>query len=143
MPPGNPDNIKSVADIAAHKISYVNRQRGAGTRVLFDYLLGQEQLKPADIYGYQREEYTHLNVAAAVAAGSGRAGLGILPAARAFGLDFIPVTEERYDLLMEAEFYRSAEGQAVLEVITDPLFQKQVEAMGGYSMRETGRLIEI
>ncbi len=143
VPPGNPDGIKSVADIAAHKISYVNRQHGAGTRVLFDYLLAQEKLTPADIYGYQREEYTHLNVAASVAAGSGRAGLGILPAARAFGLDFIPVTEERYDLLMEAEFYRSPEGQAILEVITDPLFQKQVEAMGGYSMRESGRLIEI
>ncbi|MEW5783745.1 MAG: molybdopterin biosynthesis protein [Bacillota bacterium] len=140
VPKGNPDRVKDIRDICSKKLSYINRQKGAGTRLLFDHLLKEAHLSPAAVYGYQREEHTHLNVAAAVAAGTGRAGLGILPAARAFGLDFIPVTEERYDLLMEASFYRSGAGEALLAVIADPLFRRQVEAMGGYCMREAGQL---
>jgi len=89
----------------------------------------------------RREEHTHLGVAASVAAGSARAGLGILPAARAFGLDFVPLCEERYDLLMSASFYRSAAGEALLGLIADTAFKKRVEAMGGYSMRDAGKLM--
>ena len=142
VPPGNPQGIKGVKDLAAKKISFVNRQKGAGTRILFDYLLEQAGLPPAEIYGYDREEHTHLGVAASVDAGSARAGLGILPAARAFGLEFVPLREERYDLLMSSSFYRSAEGEALLELIRDPLFQERVEAMGGYSMRDAGKIMK-
>lgn len=141
VPPGNPDRVADISDLVAKKLSFINRQKGAGTRILFDYLLEQAKQTPADIYGYEREEHTHLGVAASVAAGSARAGLGILPAARAFGLDFVPLCEERYDLLMRASFYRSAAGEAVLKLITDPAFQKRVEAMGGYSMRDAGKLM--
>lgn len=143
VPPGNPDEVERLESLVRNHISFVNRQKGAGTRLLLDHLLKQAGYRPADLYGYEREEHTHLNVAAAVAAGTTRAGLGILPAARAFGLDFIPVAEERYDLLMSEPFYRSPAGQMLMEIITDSAFQKQVEALGGYSMREAGRLIEI
>lgn len=141
VPPGNPDGIREISDLALKKISFINRQRGAGTRILFDHLLAEAKLAPPEIYGYEREEYTHLGVAAAVAAGSARAGLGILPAARAFGLDFIPLGEERYDLLMSDPFYHSAAGRTLLELITDPAFQERVESMGGYSMRDAGKLM--
>lgn len=141
VPPGNPDGIGKVADIAAKKIDYINRQKGAGTRILFDHLLEQAGLTPAQICGYEREEHTHLGIAAAVAAGTARAGLGILPAARAFGLDFIPLCEERFDLLMNDSFYRSEAGAAVLKLIRDPAFRKRVEGMGGYSMRSAGKLM--
>lgn len=143
VPPGNPDGVENVESLVRQKISFINRQRGAGTRLLLDHLLKGAGLRPSDLYGYEREEHTHLNVAAAVAAGTARAGLGILSAARAFGLDFIPVAEERYDLLMRKDFYHSPAGQALLEIITDKTFQEQVEALGGYSMREAGRLIEL
>ena len=82
-----------------------------------------------------------MNVAAAVAAGTARVGLGILPAASAFGLEFIPLTEERYDLLFSDDFYHSPEAKALLELITDPKFQKQVENLGGYSMRDAGKKV--
>ncbi len=141
VPPGNPDQVSDITDLAAKKLSFVNRQKGAGTRLLFDYQLDRAGLDPAGIYGYEREEHTHLGVAASVAAGSARAGLGILPAARAFGLDFVPLCEERYDLLMSASFYRSAAGETILKLITDPAFQKRVEALGGYSMRDAGKLM--
>ncbi len=140
VPPGNPDGIKDINDLALKRTGFVNRQKGAGTRLLFDHLLKEAGLSPQDIYGYEREEHTHLNVAAAVASGTARAGLGILSAAEAFGLDFIPVGEERYDLLMTEDFYRSPAGQALVSIITDPGFKKQVEALGGYSMREAGLL---
>lgn len=141
VPPGNPDRVSDAADLAAKKLSFVNRQKGAGTRLLFDHLLDLAKLKPSDIYGYEREEHTHLGVAASVAAGSARVGLGILPASRAFGLDFVPLCEERYDLLMSNSFYRSAAGKALLRLIEDPAFQKRVEALGGYSMRDAGKLM--
>lgn len=138
---GNPLGITGIRDIAEKKRVFINRQKGAGTRMLFDYLLGQELLSPEDIYGYSREEYSHLNVAAAVSAGTAQVGLGILSAARAYDLDFIPVSEERYDLLMTGAFYRSSLGQALLGVIKDHSFQEEVEALGGYSMREAGSVV--
>ncbi len=139
VPRGNPDNLETVEQLAASKISFVNRQKGAGTRLLFDHLLSQANLGPGDIYGYEREEHTHLNVAASVAAGTARAGLGILPAARAFQLDFVPLVEERYDLLFSADFYHSPEAKTLLRIITDDEFRKQAEAMGGYSLRDAGK----
>ena len=142
VPAGNPDGIKMIGQLADLKLSFINRQKGAGTRLLFDHLLREEGLSPDQIYGYEREEYTHLNVAAAVAAGTARVGLGILPAARAFGLDFIPLVEERYDLLLSDSFYNSPAAKLLLEIITDPAFHRQVEAMGGYSMRDAGQIIE-
>ena len=142
VPPGNPDGIKDIKQLAEQNLSFINRQKGAGTRVLFDHLLEKAGLAPDQIYGYQREEHTHLNVAAAVAAGTARVGLGILPAAKAFGLDFVPLVEERYDLLMSESFFNSPEAKALLAIITDPDFQKNVESMGGYSMRAAGNIIE-
>lgn len=139
---GNPDNVNSINDIADHKLSFINRQGGAGTRLLFDHLLNEAGLSPSCIYGYEREEHTHLNVAAAVSAGTARVGLGILPAAKAFDLDFIPLVEERYDLLMSNSFYTSPEAALLLEIISDSRFQQQVEALGGYSMRDAGQIIE-
>ncbi len=139
VPKGNPDGVETTGDLAEKKLSFINRQKGAGTRLLFDHLLQEAGLTPEQIYGYEREEYTHLNVAAAVAAGTARVGLGILPAAKAFDLDFIPLVEERYDLLLSDSFYNSPEANLLLETITDPGFQKQVESMGGYSMRDAGK----
>lgn len=136
---GNPEQVEGIKDLAKNKLSFINRQKGAGTRILFDYLLEKDGLSPSEIYGYEREEHTHLNVAASVAAGTAQVGLGILPAARAFDLDFIPLVEERYDLLMSEDFYNSAEAKLLLSIITDGNFKKQVEALGGYSMRDAGK----
>jgi hypothetical protein len=91
-----------IGDLARDGVRYVNRQRGAGTRVLLDFELERLGVSPDDVDGYPREEPTHLAVAAAVAAGRADAGLGIMAAARAFGLDFVPVTREPYDLVVAA-----------------------------------------
>jgi len=139
--PGNPLGITEVAELAREGVRYVNRQRGAGTRLLLDYLLEQARLQPEMIHGYQREEYTHLNVAAAIAAGTADIGLGIFSAARAYELTFVPVAEERYDLLMARDFFLSDLGRCVLRLIVAADYQRSVEALGGYSLRDAGRVI--
>ena len=100
--PGNPLGLCGVDDLVRKDLRYVNRQRGAGTRALLDHELARRDLDPGEVSGYSREEHTHLAVAAAVAAGRADTGLGIRAAARAFGLDFVPVAEEPYDLVLRA-----------------------------------------
>lgn len=117
----------------------VNRQRGAGTRALLDFELDQRGIDPAQITGYSREEFTHLAVAAAVAAGRADAGLGIRAGAQAFALDFIPVAWEPYDLLLRARVLENDLLAPLWDLLAMPGFQEQVEQLGGYSCREMGR----
>ena len=135
--PGNPTGTTGIEDVAERGLRYVNRQRGAGTRVLLDHELARRGISPEAIVGYEREEHTHLAVAAAVAAGRADCGLGVLAAARAFGLDFVPVAKEPYDLVFEPD------------PILDPLwallesedFRRAVTDLGGYDTTEMGRRI--
>ena len=120
---------------------YVNRQRGAGTRVLLDHELGQRGISPDAIGGYAREEPTHLAVAAAIAAGRGDAGLGIMAAARAFGLDFVPVTREPYDLVVTADAMASPLLAPLWALLHSDRFKAAVEELGGYTAKEMGRRI--
>ncbi|GAB6158447.1 molybdopterin biosynthesis protein [Desulfotomaculum varum] len=138
---GNPLNIKGLEDLAREGIRFINRQRGAGTRILLDYRLKQLGIEPDSIYGYNREEYTHMAVAAAVASGAADAGLGILAAANALGLDFVPVVEERYDLCIPGEYWDTPYIRRLLEVLATPEFKRQVAALGGYDLRNCGEVM--
>jgi len=137
--PGNPLGLADVGDLARPGVRYVNRQRGAGTRVLLDHELAVLGITPADVDGYAREEPTHLAVAAAVAAGRGDAGLGILAAARAFGLGFVPVTREPYDLVVAAEAMDGPLLAPLWALLQSDRFQAAVTDLGGYSAKEMGR----
>ena len=139
--PGNPLGLHGVADLARTGVRYVNRQRGAGTRVLLDHLIGQLGLSPEQITGYAREEPTHLAVAAAVAAGRADAGMGIMAAAAPFGLDFVPVDREPYDLVVAPGAIDGPQLAPLWSLLADPGFQASVEALGGYSAKEMGRRI--
>ncbi len=137
--PGNPKGIRGVEDLVREDVTIVNRQRGAGTRVLLDHLLAGAGISPQEVRGYDRQEFTHTAVAAAVASGSADCGLGIRAAARALGLDFVPLTEEPYELAVPRERYEDEVVQRALEVITPRDFARAVEALGGYSLRDTGK----
>jgi putative molybdopterin biosynthesis protein len=139
--PGNPQGLSGIADLTRPGLRYVNRQRGAGTRVLLDVELSRLDLTPDQISGYAREEHTHLAVAAAVAAGRADAGLGILAAAGAFGLDFVPVAQEPYDLVLATATLDDPLLRPLWDLLADKGFQAEVEALGGYSCAETGRRI--
>lgn len=134
LPKGNPLGISGVKDIAEKNVQFVNRQKGAGTRILFDLLLKENGLEPEDIAGYDREMFSHLSVAAEVKGNPDAAGLGIYSAAKVMDLDFVPVADEEYDLLMTKEFFESVRGQQLLEIINSREFQEEVEALGGYQV---------
>ena len=136
--PGNPSGIHGVEDLTRPGLRYVNRQRGAGTRALLDAELSARGIDPTAIEGYLREEYTHLAVAAAVAAGRADAGMGIRAAARAFGLDLVPVADEPYDLVLRTETVDDPLLAPLWALLADPKFRADVEALGGYSCAETG-----
>ncbi|TDA69691.1 MAG: molybdopterin biosynthesis protein [Clostridia bacterium] len=139
--PGNPKNITGIKDLARPEVEIVNRQPGAGTRVFLDYLLAREGIDPSQVKGYRREQFSHLAVAASVAGGTADAGLGILAAAKALGLEFIPLGQERYDLLFPRKFMAEARVQHLLTAIRDPGFQAEVAGMGGYDLSDCGRVM--
>lgn len=138
---GNPKGIRGIADLAREDVVFVNRQRGAGTRVLLDFLLQKERISPEAINGYLREEYTHLAVAAAVAGGTADAAMGILAAAQTLGLDFIPIAEERYDLCIPEENLKLDKVARLLEIASEEGFRREVESLGGYDTRDCGKIM--
>jgi putative molybdopterin biosynthesis protein len=139
--PGNPHDIQKVADLTRPGLRFINRQRGAGTRLLLDFLLQQEGIEPSSIQGYDREEYTHMAVAANVKSGTADVGLGILAAAKALALDFIPLTPERYDLVVPQATFEDPRFQELLEVIRSPEFHTAAEALGGYDLKDCGQIL--
>jgi len=136
---GNPKSIHGIEDLIREEVRFVNRQGGSGTRILLDYRLQQLGIDPAAIHGYADEEFTHMSVAVAVLSGTADVGLGILAAARALKLDFIPVVTEEYDLVIAEAHFESGPIRSVLETIRSEAFQKRVRALGGYDVTETGK----
>jgi len=141
VPAGNPQGIASLLDLARPDVSFINRQRGAGTRVLLDYELAKLGIKRRRVQGYERQEYTHLAVAAAVASGAAGCGLGILAAARALNLDFVPLFNEQYDLVIPRRFYYADLLAPLLAVIRSQEFAATVDALGGYDTAGIGQVI--
>ncbi|WP_297630386.1 molybdopterin biosynthesis protein [uncultured Clostridium sp.] len=138
---GNPKNIKSIKDLVREDVTFVNRQRGAGTRLLLDYLLKKNDLNKEDIKGYDREMLTHMSVAAEVKSSKIDVGLGVYSAAHEMDLDFIEVANEEYDFLIKAsslEFLKP-----FIEAIKSKEFKGKLEALGGYTLENTGKLIYI
>jgi putative molybdopterin biosynthesis protein len=140
---GNPKNITDFSDLAREGISFVNRQKGSGTRLLLDYKLKEKKIDPAFIYGYNREEFTHMAVAAAIAFSDIDVGLGVYSAANSLGLDFVPVCSEEYDLAVPTCFLEDPNIKLMLEIIRDSTFQQKVKAMGGYSLERAGEVVLI
>ena len=138
---GNPKRIQSIADLAREEVTYVNRQRGAGTRVLLDHLLAQEGLTGAQIRGYDREEVTHLAVAVDVDTGLADAGMGVRAAAVALGLDFVPIAWERYDIIIPAHFWDDPLLAPLRDLLADDAFQAAVAALPGYDPAEMGHIV--
>jgi putative molybdopterin biosynthesis protein len=142
VPKGNPKGIKGFEDLRRKDVVFVNRQAGAGTRLLTDLQLNKLRIDPAVVNGYYHEEFTHMAVAAAVLSGAADTGLAVLSAAQALDLDFVPVAQERYDLAIPREFYDMPMMQALLGIIRgDREFRERIVSMGGYGVADMGRVI--
>jgi putative molybdopterin biosynthesis protein len=138
---GNPKGIRGLGDLTRPDLAFINRQRGAGTRVLLDHLLSQAGIQPGSIRGYTHETYTHLTVAAAVAAGQVDCGMAVEAAAAQYALEFLPLAEERYDLIVPEEHYRSAVLAPMLDVLADASLQRAIFSLPGYSAPEIGQVL--
>ena len=138
---GNPLGIAGINDLT--RCRYVNRQRGAGTRVLLDYMLKKANIGAADIPGYGREAATHMAVAAAVKSGAADAGMGILSAAKAMDLDFIPVGNEEYDFAVPVEFLELGHIRCFTAMLTNPQFRQKLAELGGYDAGRCGEVVYI
>lgn len=135
---GNPKNIKSITDLKRKDIAFVNRQNGAGTRVLLDIQLRQLGISPKEIKGYDVELDTHVAVGRAVSHGEADVGLGIEAAARSCNIDFLPLFRERYDLVIPINHYRSELMVPLLREVTSEEFKAVVDKAGGYDTSQTG-----
>jgi len=140
---GNPLDVNGVEDLQRPDVRFVNRQAGSGTRILLDYKLAQIGLDGSAIKGYDHEEYTHMAVAVDVKSGAADAGLGIYAAAKALNLDFVPVTQERYDLVIPHGFLERENVQMLLDIARSGQYRKRVSRLGGYEASESGKLLRV
>jgi putative molybdopterin biosynthesis protein len=141
IPKDNPLDILSINDLC--RCRYVNRQRGAGTRVFLDYKLKNASINTNSIKGYDREAATHMAVAASVQSGSADAGMGIASAAKALGLGFIPLGEEEYDFATLKEFLELKEIKVFLDILKSPDFHRKLEDLGGYTWNRAGEIVQL
>jgi putative molybdopterin biosynthesis protein len=139
VPRGNPKKIKGIADLQREDVSFINRQRGAGTRILLDYHLEKSGISPDEVQGYKNEEFTHMAVAVNVLSGIADCGLGISAAAKALDLDFLPLARERYDLLVSEEVVNDFKVRTLLDLLQKDRIKQKIEDLGGYETGLTGR----
>lgn len=138
---GNPKGISGIKDLTRADVVFINRQRGAGTRILLDWHLKGAGITASDVQGYDKEEFTHMAVAVNVLTSAVDCGLGIMAAARALKLDFVPLARERYDLLIPRRHLEDPRVQAVLDLIRTDDFRESIEALGGYETQLTGQVM--
>jgi putative molybdopterin biosynthesis protein len=136
---GNPKGIRGVQDLTREDVIFVNRQPGAGTRILLDHHLKEAGIGPDEVCGYDHEEHTHMAVAANMLTGTADCGLGIFAAAKALELDFVPLARERYDLVIPRRHMDDNRVQALLRLVRSRGFQSKVASLGGYEVDLAGR----
>jgi putative molybdopterin biosynthesis protein len=142
VPKGNPKRITGFEDLTRQDVRFINRQRGAGTRLLTDMHLKQLAIDPDRVIGYEKEEYTHMNVASAIVSNNADTGLAIRAAAVALDLDFIPLAQERYDIILPKEHSDDSKVRAFLQTIMESKnFRQTVEGLGGYDLRDCGTVM--
>ena len=140
LPPGNPQQLQTLADLVDKDILWISRQAGSGTRVWLDGQFRKLGIETAVIAGYDQEKTTHLEVAQAVQSGAATAGLGIYAAAAAYGLDFVPLTQELYQLVITQAVWETAVCQTLLTILSSPSFVAAIDALGGYKTTATGEI---
>lgn len=146
--PGNPLNITKLQDLANNDrqkepIRFINREKKSGTRALLDYFLNAEKIDPKRIVGYEDEEFTHSAVAAFVASGMADVGMGVEPAARQFGLDFIPLASEHYLLACRQHALQHPAVERLLAIIRQPTFADAVRELPGYTPDYCGDIVTL
>lgn len=140
VPPGNPANVQGLADLARLGLRFINRQSGSGTRVWLDAMLSRQDIPTGLILGYSNEKMTHSEVANAIAEGQADAGLGLEAAARPYGLGFIPLMQEQYDLVIPERYFDTPPLRALIDWLCSPSAKEVISGLAGYQTTDTGRV---
>lgn len=143
LPPGNPKQIHSLAAVARPDIQIINRKRGAGTRLWLDHAISRLDIAPEQVQGYEQVARTHLQVAQTIAEGKADAGVAVLAAAQRFELDFIPLFEERYDLVLPTRLCDDPLLSPLLDYLQTAVFRQQIASLDGYDSSRTGSQIPV
>lgn len=143
LPRGNPMRVRSLEELARKRLRVINRQRGSGTRLLVDELMRQAAIEPSNIPGYESEEFTHLAVAATVAAGKADAAFGVRAAASQFNLDFLPLCVETYWFAMSKRALRGEAGLRFVTLLKGAPLKAIVKELPGYSARHCGTVHDV
>lgn len=142
--PGNPKRIREVADLARKGVRMINREEGAGARLLLDRRLKQSGVVPEQLCGYDQTAASHLELTQAIKHGRADAGVGVGAAAKMLGLDFLPIQEERYDLVIPTSYIGIHPGLAAfLDTLVSRPFRTEIAALGGYDTRDTGKIQDL
>jgi molybdate transport repressor ModE-like protein len=143
LAPGNPHGVRAIADVAKYGLRFINRQRGSGTRQLIDHLLEQSRVDPADVVGYADEEFTHVAVAATIAAGRADAGVGVRAAASRFNLAFVPLGREHYWLVARQRDLDQARMKKLLKALRDGALKRIARRLTGYDVQGAGEILPV
>jgi len=138
---GNPRGIAGFEDLMREEVRFVNRQEGSGTRLLLDHYLEKEGLQRERIAGYEDEASTHVEVGLAILSGEADTGIAASAVSALFGLDFIPIARERFDMICDQSVFFQKGVQSIMEVLNGETFQNQVSGLKGYDFRGTGRIL--
>ncbi len=140
---GNPKNISALSDLTREDVRFVNRQTGSGTRMLLESLLAKNDIAINAINGFQTEEFTHSAIAAYIASGMADAGFGVETAARRFGLNFIPLVQERYFFAAAKKSLQKSPLRDVVTILQSAEFKAQVNQLIGYDATSTGQVLTL
>jgi excisionase family DNA binding protein len=138
---GNPLNIAGFEDLKRDEVRFINRQTGSGTRLLLDHHLGKAKIPDERIRGYDQEVFTHIEVGLAVLSGEADTGIATAAVSTLLGLDFVPITRERFDMICDQSVFFQKGVQALVEVLNGDLFRKRVEKLQSYDFRSAGRIL--
>jgi putative molybdopterin biosynthesis protein len=141
VPRGNPLKIRGFKDLSKKGVRFINRQKGSGTRFLIDQQLKEADLSTAKIQGYENEVNTHFEVGLSILNGAANVGITSIAASKLLGLDFIPITRERFDMVLDQKTFFGKNVQAFIELLHSRDFREKVQRIGGYDPKESGRVL--
>ena len=139
--PKNPLKIQGFEDLTQKGIRFVNRQKGAGTRVLLDHHLKTLRIPPSKIQGYENEVYTHLEVGLSILSKEADVGIATIAISKLLGLHFVPITRESFDMILDKETFFEKGVQAFIEILNSDGFRKRIEKLGSYDFKNSGKIL--
>ncbi len=139
--PKNPCHIRGFEDLTQKRVRFINRQKGSGTRVLLDYHLKRLKISSSEIQGYEREIYTHFEVGLSILSKEADVGIATIAVSKLLGLPFIPITRERFDMILDQSTFFGKGIQAFIEILNSEGFRNRVEGLGSYDFKNSGKIL--